>query len=280
MNKGIIKLLWRILKDERGALANWALDWAAATKRGKAPSIMDQQWANTTPLQGTLSGSLLGKVGKPSQYQYNPAFDIQQPTVEKAAENTILGRLGNLPTAQDYKAKVEASTAQQIANEKTRAEAQKTEENNMYNRLGLASSTPWMTRAGELGEESLSRQKDIQTGMDIYGLDYGLNAEKAMSDIGAQWSGLGSVLGGQQAGYQKYGQQMTMTDLERQAAEEQANTNAILAYLGRGAATPGQAYDSRMFQWQQPNTWDWLSAGNKAGEEDVSKILAMLGMGG
>ena len=251
----MFKLLWAILKDKRGfeagSAAGGALSGAATgsafgpigtgvgavvggllggfSKKKEKEEIYDPYAAQRKQYADYLSG----KLGTSTPYEYNPSFDIEQPPVESAAEQTILGRLGNLPTAEEYKGKVEASKTQQIANERLRAEAQKEEESNMYNRLGLVSSTPWMTRAGELGEESLGRQKDIETGMDIWGLDYGLNAEKAMSDIGAQWTGLGSVLGGQQVGQQQWGQQMSMSDLERLLSEEMGYSGLMSSMLGQ-----------------------------------------------
>jgi hypothetical protein len=235
--KNWLKLFFAILKDERG-IWPWVIPAAISagsailggmSKKGEEEEEIYDPYAG---LRGDWTKWLEGKIGTSTPYQRNPAFDIQQPPVEEAAKSTILGRLGNLPTAEEYKGKVEASKTQQIAREKERAETQRLEEQDMYNRLGLVSSTPWMTRAGELGEESLGRQKDIETGMDIYGLEYGLGAEKTMSDIGAQWAGLGSVLGGQQAGYQKWGQQMSMNDLIRMIEEEMGYGQMAAGVLG------------------------------------------------
>ncbi len=269
-------LLIKILKDERGALLDWGLDWMAAKKRGKAPSIMDMQWPNVGELERGVSENLLGRIGQPRQYQYNPAFDIEQPAAQKAAESTILGKLGNLPSAEEYKGKVETAKQQDIAREKEAAVRQEEEELNMYNDLGLASSTPWLNRAGELGEESLMRQGDISSGYDIYGLNYGLQADQLANQIASGWAGLGTTLGQQQVRQQQVGQQMSLDDIIRQAQEEESINQQIMAYLGQGAATPGQAYNSRMFQWQQPNTWDWLSGGSK---ELGAAIAAMSGTG-
>lgn len=269
----MFKLLWAILKDERG-IAPFVIPTAVSLgstllgglfgKNKKKEEIYDPY----AELRAQYKNYISGKLGTSTPYTQNPAFDLEQPPVESAAESTILGKLGNLPTAEEYKGKVEASKTQQIAREKERAEAQREEESNMYNRLGLVSSTPWMTRAGELGEETLGRQKDIETGMDIYGLDYALNAEKTMSDIGAQWTGLGSVLGGAQRGYQQYGQQMSEQDIERMTQEELSYTQLINALLGQNAPERTVSYT--------PNTWSNL-AGTGQNIGQIMMLKSILG---
>lgn len=199
------------------------------SKKKKDEEIYDPYAAQ----RGQYANYLSGKLGTSTPYAENPAFNIQQPAVESAAENVITGRLGNLPTAEDYKGKVETAKSQDILREKESAADQLKQEQDMYNRLGLASSSPWLGRAGELGEESLMRQGDISSGYDIFGLNYGLESEKAMSDIGAQWSGLGSALGGQQAGYQKFSKTASLQDLERQINEEMGYSNQMAGLLGQ-----------------------------------------------
>jgi len=116
----------------------------------------------------------------------------------------------------------------------------------MYNRLGLVSSTPFMARAGELGDESLMRQKDIESAMDIYGLGYGLQSEDLMNQIASGWTGMGMDLGAQQRGYQQYGQQMSMQDIIRMIEEEQGWGQQAAGLLG---STPPE----------RTITPDWLS---------------------
>lgn len=260
-------LLWKILRDERGIAPVVA---GAAILGGSSllGSIFGKKKQSTydpyAGLRGDWQTWLRGKLGTSTPYEYDPAFALEQPPVEKAAESTILGRLGKLPTAEEYKGKVEASKAQQIAREKERAETQRLEEQEMYNRLGLVSSTPWMTRTGELGEESLGRQRDIETGMDIFGLGYGLEAERAMSDIGAQWTGLGGVLGAQQRGYQQWPMQMSMADIERMIAEEMGYGQLAGSILG---GTPPQVSYT-------PNIWQNLGTTG----QDIGSLMLLYGL--
>ncbi len=267
----MFKLIVRILKNEDGIdpVTAGALVLGGSTllgglfgKNKKEEEIYDPY----AGLRDDWSKWLQGNIGTSTPYKQNEAFNLQQPAVEKSAESTILGQLGNLPKAADYKAQVEASKTQQIAREKERAVAQQDEERNMYNRLGLVSSSPWLARSGELGEESLGRQKDIETGMDIYGLEYGLNADKTASDIGAQWTGLGTVLGGQQTGREQYGQQMSMQDLQRMIEEEMGYGNLAGGLLG--ANPPEKTVTST------PNFWSQLGGtGQNVGQMMMLKSI-------
>ena len=275
----MVRLFWEILKDEKGALLDWGLDWMAAKERGAPPEIRD--WEGVGDIKKRLSQNILGRIGGGARpYQRNAAFDVPQPGIEGQAEGVISKRLGQLPSAADYKAKVEAAKTQDIKREKDVAAEQKVEESNMYNRLGLVSSTPWMQRAGELGEESLTRQGDISSKYDMYGLNYGLEADKLTNDIINQYISQATGLGKTQRAGQQFGTTMSYNDLIRQLTEEEAAGAAANKYLGMGAVTPGQRYASDTTQWEQPNTYDWLSGGVKEGGGDVMNILRMMGMGG
>ena len=228
-----MRLLVKILKDERGwiipaAIAAMGAGGLMSAFGGEDEDIYDPYSA----LRGQYTNYLQGKLGTTTPYKYNEAFNLQQPEVEKAAESTILGKLGNLPQAEEYKGKVEAAKKQQIAREQERAKGQLDQEREMYNRLGLVSSTPFLTRAGELGDESLMRQGDIESAMDIFGLGYGLQSEDLMNQIASGWTGLGMGLGAQQRGYEQYGQQMSMQDIIRMIEEEQGWGQQAASLLG------------------------------------------------
>jgi len=265
--KKLFKLLFEILRDERGGLPLIAgavlggstLLGGLLGKNKKKTEVYDPYAA----LRGDYQTYLQGKLGTSTPYSYNPEFELEQPQVESAAESTILNRLGNLPSAEEYKGKVEASKTQQIAREKERAFKQQEEEKNMYNRLGLVSSTPWMTRAGELGEESLGRQRDIESGMDIYGLEYGLQADELANQIAGQWTGLGTTLGSAQRGYEGYAQQMSMEDLQRMINEEQQYSQMSGSLLGSYAPQVTTSYE--------PNTWAQLAGTG----QDIGKMMLL-----
>ena len=266
-----MRLLVKIIKDERGWV--WPLIAAGAgaylssqSKKGEEEeSIYDPYEA----LRGDWSKWMQGKLGTSTPYKYNEAFNLDQPGVEKAAESTIMGKLGNLPQAEEYKQKVEASKAQQIAREKERAGEQLGQEREMYNRLGLVSSTPFLSRAGELGDESLMRQGDIESAMDIYGLGYGLQSEDLMNQIAQGWTGAGMNLGAQQRGYQQYGQQMSMQDIMRMVEEEMGYGQQAAGLLGSNPP-------------ERTLTPDWLSqlGGSLTNIGSLGLSAGILGSGG
>jgi len=236
------------------------LSYLSGKKRGDAPSVQDFDWENTQKLKENLSSSLLGKIGKPTEYKYNEAFNIDQPDIEKQAE-TVLGNYLSNPTTNvsDYS---ESTKKYSEAAKASRAETYADEEKktkDMYNRLGLVSSTPGLTAVGDLNRKQATEANLLDSELAYQNLDRTLKAQGL--DVTQLSSILGQSLnlGGTQRASQKYSQQMSMSDLERQTQEEQANTQAILSYLGKGASTPGQQYSSSMTQWAQPNEWDYLS---------------------
>lgn len=250
----MFKLLWDILKDKQGFEAGGALGGAASG------ATLGSTFGPVGTVLGAIGGGLLGgfgkkkkkeeiydpyasqrqqylqymsgKLGQSTPYAYNPAFEIPQPGIESQAESVISGRLGQLPKAEDYKARVETAKTQAIARERESASKQKEEEANMYNRLGLVSSTPWMTRAGELGEEALMREADITSDYDIYGLDYGLKADALAEDIANQYLSQAGTLGRTQRAGSEYATTKSLEDLVRQIEEEESYSRQLAALLG------------------------------------------------
>lgn len=260
----MFKLFLRILKDERGIdpILGAGLIMGGSTLLGgllgKQKTTVQEPYSGYYGMMGDVSEQIRQRIGQPGA-AYTGGFDIPQPEVERATEETILGRLGDLPEARSYEEKLEASKTQQITREKERAAEQMAEEAEMYNRLGLVSSTPWLGRAGELGEESLGRQRDIETGMDIYGLEYGMSADKLAADIANMWTTQGSVLGGAQRGYEQYPIQMAYEDWKRQQDEPYK-----WASLGMG----GQMQPSYT---QEPNIWSQVGQTG----QDIGSLLMM-----
>jgi|SRR3990167_124908 len=220
----MLKFLLKLFKDEKGtvwwqdALISAGSTALAESMKGEDEYKRLEPYSDYESMMSNVARQIGQRVGQPGA-QYTGSFNIPQPGIEAQTERILGEKLGNLPSAASYKQQVEASKTQQIAREKERAGEQKTEEEGMYNRLGLVSSTPWMARAGELGEESLGRQKDIETGMDVYGLEYGLQADELANRIANQYLSQGQILGQAQRGYGQYPLQMNYDDWVRSQNE-------------------------------------------------------------
>lgn len=260
-----LKLLWLFLKDERGfwgqiaaAVAPSVLGYLGQKKRGKPQGVGDFQWTGAEGLKGKFSENILGRIGAPSQYKYQPQFGLQQPGVEKAAEGTIMGKLGQPPTVSGYSADI---TAKHYAARKERLGERHEEEvrqvKDMYNRLGLVSSTPGMKGVSDIRRQHGLELEDISSQLMYEDIQREMDANKLVEDIMLAWTGQAQALGGAQRGYEQFGMKMSMADLERQLGEEQMYGGQAMQYLGMGAPSPKQGYQSRMFQWGQPNAWDY-----------------------
>ena len=272
--KWLAKFIWAVMKDERGEPMSMAMALLYGSGIVGGSSLLggllggeDEETQWNYPGQQKLGSSfvnlLKSKLGQRGT-AYPNSFNIPQPGIEAQTESILSNKLGNLPKAEDYKAKVEASKTQQIAREKERAADTMEEEKNMYNRLGLVSSSPWLGRAGELGEESLGRQKDIETGMDIYGLEYGLNADKVTNEIANQYLTQGQVLGQAQRGYEKYPIEMNYSDWLRQEEEPYKWAGLTSGFLGGNPPT----------MTSQPNLWSNLATTG----QDIGSLLMMYGL--
>ena len=241
MKNRIIKFLVELYKDEFGiAPALLAGLGVGAMGVGGLMSAFggdDEEIYDPYATQrGQYVDYLTKKLGQRTPYQYNSAFTIPQPGIEKQTEDVVSKRLGSLPSANTYKEQVTAAKTQDIAREKLATEDQVTKERDMYNRLGLSSSTPWMSRAGEIGDESLMRQGDISSKYDMYGLDYNLKADQLANQIANNWTTQGQQLGSTQRLGSQFSTTASLQDLIRQIEEEQANNNAIGRFLGENPA--------------------------------------------
>lgn len=266
----MLRLLLMILKDEEGILPAVALGKGAGLVGGGAlmSSLLGENKQEVYDPYGDLRGDyqtwLKKQIGQATPYQYNPDFELPQPGIEVQTEGVISNRLGNLPKAQDYTSKVEAAKTQALTREKDAAVQQQEEEKNMYNRLGLASSTPWMERAGELGDESLMRQGDITSGYDMYGLNYGLQADQLVNDIINQSITQGQTLGQAQRGYEQFPITMSEQDIARMAQEKQGYASITASLLG---ANPPQVTN-------RPNAWSQLGGASM----DIGSMMIMAGL--
>lgn len=273
----MLRWILKILKDERGIVSN-IFSYLGSRQRGKPPQVAEFQWPNVGELQRGLSGDLLGKIGQPSQYEYNPAFTTMQPEVEKAVESTVLGKLGNLPKMrgdiQDIHQRYYGAQKEQMQERfGEEQEAQK----NMYNRLGLASSTPGLAASTTLGRKQEQELGVLSADIARQGIDQEMRATELAEQIINQYMTQGQVLGQAQRGYEQFAQQMSMQDIIRMAEENNMTVSQIMQYLGQGAVSPEQQYTSKLFGWQQPTGWDWAASGMRSmGDINVGDLLSSI----
>jgi len=268
-----MNLLLRILLDERGswgyvavAVASTAASYLGSKKRGKPDSVGDYDWTRTGEIKDKLSQSLLDRQANPTQYKYNPAFDIQQPAVESAAEKNILGYFDNPnKNVQDYSEATKKYSDAAKASREQSSQNEITKAKDMYNRLGLVSSTPGLTAVGDINESQRVANDLFDSELMYKNLDRQLSAQGLdVSQLNSMLGQAGNMSNTQRQG-QEYSQQATMDDLNRQEVERNNTIQAMMTYLGIGTSSPLQQYQSRLFQWQQPNGWDWASTALKSG---------------
>lgn len=175
-----------------------------------------------------------GNLGKTTPYTYNSAFDIEQPVVEKAAESTILGKLNN-PTSNvsDYSAATKQYSDAYKASQQEIFDRERNQAKDMYNRLGLVSSTPGLT-----AQTDINKSQRIAADLSDADLMY-KNLDRTLTAQGLDVNQLNSILsqastlGQTQRQSQQFGQQMSMTDIERQMAEEDNRARLMSAMLGQ-----------------------------------------------
>lgn len=218
-------------------------------------------------LRGKYQDYLSGKLGQVTPYEYNPAFELPQPEVEKAVESTVLGKLGNLPQVrtdiQDIGNRYYAAQKEQMK-ERHATELEATK--NMYNRLGLASSTPGLSAATDLGRKQAQEFGVLEADVARQGIDQEMRAQALAEDIANMYLTQGQQLGQLQRGYSQFPIQMSMADIERQIQEEQGYASLANSLL---SGNPPEYYF-------EPNIWSKL--GGTA--QNIGTSMLTLGMSG
>lgn len=244
-------LLWNILKDERGGLPLIAGAIGGGAVLGgllggkKKQTVYDPY----SQLRDQYKTYLGGKLGTSTPYEYNPEFTIDQPAVEKAAEGNILGYFQNPGTnVKDYaEATKKYSEAKRASMEETyNKERQDTKD--MYNRLGLVSSTPGLTALQDVNRKQATEMNLFDSELMYNNLDHELQAMGLDANQLNSMLSQASVLGNTQREGQKYSQQMSLQDIIRQIEEEQNYAQMATSILG--GTPPTVSY--------QPNFWDKL----------------------
>ena len=251
------KWILEILKNERGIapLVAGAAILGGSTLLGGLLGKNKQKTIDPyAGLRGQYQQYLSGRLGKQTPYQYNEAFNLQQPEIEKMVESTIMGKLGNLPrvqgdiydVSQKYYGAQKAQMQERFADEQ---QAQKEQ----YNRLGLASSSPYLQ-----GREDLTRTQGLEYNVleaDIarQGIEQEMKSMALAEDIANQYLNQGQNLGQLQRGYEQWGHQMSAADIERMINEEYQFAGLAGGLLG---SNPPQTYF-------QPNIWSQLASGGQ-----------------
>ena len=263
----ILSLIWNILKDERGIdpILGSALVMGGSTLLGgllgKNKTTTHEPFPGYLGLGGDSTGLIKDKMKQPGE-QYPGSFDVQQPAVEGAVEQNILGSLANPPTVAGYSKEIsDKYKASQISSLKDEAGEQEKIEREMYNRLGLSSSTPWMQRSGELGENKLKGIQEIEARFDYEDIAREIEANKLVQDITNQYLTQGQVLGQSQKASSQYTQGANYSNwLQAQQQPYQ--------WAGLGANVLGSS--STAIQ-QEPNIWSQLAQGG----QDIGRMMIM-----
>lgn len=232
-------------------MSAWA-DQKAQKKRGDMPQI--QNWQNVDQIKSALSSQVLGALNGKSNYKYNPAFETTQPEVEAAAQKNILGYLNN-PTSNvgDYgEATKKYSDAMKASMGETYAK-EMDDTKNMYNRLGLVSSTPGLTAQGDVSRKQATEQNLFDSQLMYQNLDRQLQAQGMDVNQMNDYLNQAQVLGQNQRGYQQNAINLSLAD-------QQEVENLAMQYLQAGAASPAEAYQAAVAKWGQPNKYDRESA--------------------
>ena len=291
-----LKFLWGILKDQRGVtVTNAMMNDPANQKPGSSgwgglsnTSLAGAGIAGLSTLLGSLLGGndtevddpyaglrgqyqsyLSGKLGTSTPYTTNSAFNVDTPEVESAAQKTVLGYLNN-PTSNvsDYsEATKKYSEAAKASREIEYADEMK-KTNDMYNRLGLVSSTPGLTAQGDLNRKQATEGNLFDADLMYKNLDRQLSAQGLDVTQLNNMLGQASVLGQSQTGRQEYTQKMSMADLERMANEEQGYAGMANSLLGSNSPTTTKT----------PNIWSSLA---NSGQDIGTMMLlsSLLGKG-
>ena len=217
----MFKLLWNILCDERGtwwAVGTMAVGTIINATAGKSKMKTIDPYAKQ---RGEYTNYLSTKLGKSTPYQYNEAFTLDQPEVESALQSTILGGLnkgsGLKTDIMDTMNKYQQSRVASLEGQK---EKDLKDTGNMYNRLGLVSSSPGLAAQDEVRSDYGLKLNELNADVARQGIGYEMDAERLSEDILNNYMGQAQVLGGAQRGYQMKSIEMSEADIERMTNEE------------------------------------------------------------
>lgn len=190
---------------------------------------------------------MIDRLGKQTPYSLNPSFGLQQPKVEKELESQILGRLKEPKSfAGDYNSATEKySNARKASMEETFAK-EKEQTRAMYNRLGLASSTPGLQAIGDVSRRQATEANLLDSELQYQNLDRTLQAMELGEQAYQSILGQAQTLGGAQREYQQWQHQISLEDLQRMLNEEYQYASLAGNVLGSNA--PQYYYNPSAFE--------------------------------
>lgn len=247
----MIKWILKILKNEDGFLVPALMAGAGAILGATAGKNKQQTIDPYAKLRTQYQDYLSGKLGTSTPYEYNESFTTQQPEVEKAVESTILGKLGNLPKVRNDIQDISNRyyNAQKSQMQDRFAEEQEAQKN-MYNRLGLSSSTPGLAASTKLGRQQEQELGVLSADIARQGIDQEMRATELAEQIANQYLSQGQQLGQLQRGYEQVAQRLSLEDLQRMTQEEQGYAQLANTLLG---GNPPQYY-------YEPNIWSQIGS--------------------
>ena len=266
----MLKHLWAILKNEDGGLPLIAgLLMGGSTILGATAGKNKEKTIDPySALRGDWQTWLRSKLGTSTPYSYNEDFTTQQPEVESALQSTILGGLnkgsGLKTNIMDTMNKYQQSRVASLEGQK---EKDLRDTGDMYNRLGLVSSSPGLAAQDEVRSDYGLKLNELNADVAREGIGYEMDATKLSEDIINQYMGQAQVLGGQQRGYQQESMKMSMADIERMVNEETGYGQQAAGVLG---SNPPETYF-------EPNIWSKIA---KGGQDIGSMMLLSQILGG
>lgn len=234
----MINILKTILFDTKGSVLSDSLQLF-----GKSKQETYDPYAGLRGDYKTKIGQILGLGGGQAQttpYKFNPAFQLEQPEVEKATESQVLGKLKNLPTLEgDIKGAADKYYDTRKTQLRDRHQAEIDDTRSMYNRLGLVSSTPGLNAVSDLMETQGEEFDALEAAIMQNAINQEMQAFGLSADVANKYITQGQVLGQSQLNTQKFPIAMSAADTERQQAEQQ-NYMAMLNSLLSG--NPPESY--------------------------------------
>lgn len=249
--------MWNILKDQRGidpmtagalVLGGSSLLGGLFGKKKRKEEIYDPY----AKLRGQYQEYAGQQLGRQTPYQYKPEFETAQPEVEAEAEKTILGQLREPKKPSAYAEDITGKHyAARTARMGERHQTEQKELQDMYNRLGLVSSTPGLQAATELRTTQGQELEDVSSQLMYEDIQREMQAEMLADQMAQSYLGQAQVLGGAQRGYAQKPMEMSMQDVQRRVQEEQGWAQPVGQILG--GTQPERTVT------ETPNIWSQLA---------------------
>jgi len=166
-------------------------------------------------LGGDLTSLIRNKMGQYGEL-YPYSLYTSQPGVESAAERTILGKLSSPDSVSAYSSDITGKlydARKANLNESFEDERKKTQD--MYNRLGLASSTPGLQAQQDLNRKQTQQEDEIISQLMYEDIARELEAKKLTQSILSDYTGKALDLGGSQRAAEQAGLSAEYNDFLR-----------------------------------------------------------------